>query len=276
MSHQRLEHVGVCRYEDVFLHELLHGRESKLVVCIVMEFCEKGDLAGAIGHHRDRRTPIPERLLSKWMHDMCQALKYIHAAGVLHRDLKSPNIFVTRDGAVKLGDFGLARQVTGDIRSRVGTPCYLAPEVLQSDSYAEPADVWGCGCIAFEAVTLSFLWDRKGLLAVQVLSEAVNEAKLPSLYSLEFRTLVTQMLDKTPHRRPSVSACISVFARCLAGNGGGGSSRQGPADEQQPDVRRVGGEGGGKPRIRKRDEAMNGVHAAVEAGGLLWVRVVLL
>ena len=47
--------------------------------------------------------------------------------------------------------------------------CYLAPEVLQSDSYAEPADAWGAGCIAFEAITLCFLWDRKGMLAVQVM-----------------------------------------------------------------------------------------------------------
>jgi NIMA (never in mitosis gene a)-related kinase len=60
-----------------------------------------------------------------------QALRYIHERGIMHRDLKSPNIFLTRAGAVKLGDFGFARQVTHDIRrffflkSRVGTPCYL-------------------------------------------------------------------------------------------------------------------------------------------------------
>ena len=108
---QRLDHVGVCKYEDVFLHEQQHGRERKLVVCIVMEFCEKGDLAGAIGHHRDRRTPIPEPLLARWLQQIMQALSYVHSCGVLHRDLKSPNIFITRHDTVKLGDFGLARQV---------------------------------------------------------------------------------------------------------------------------------------------------------------------
>ena len=65
----RVHTNSVVRYEDVFLHE----QASKLVVCIVMEFCEKGDLAGAIGHHRDRRTPIPERQLLKWLHEMFEA-----------------------------------------------------------------------------------------------------------------------------------------------------------------------------------------------------------
>ena len=84
--------------------------------------------------------------------------------------------------------------VTGDIRSRVGTPCYLAPEVLQSDSYAEPADVWGAGCCLFEAITLCFLWDRKGMLGVQVLSDAINASKLPPHYSSTLRSLVESML----------------------------------------------------------------------------------
>ena len=65
----RVHTNSVVRYEDVFLHE----QASKLVVCIVMEFCEKGDLAVAIGHHRDRRTPIPERQLLKWLHEMFEA-----------------------------------------------------------------------------------------------------------------------------------------------------------------------------------------------------------
>jgi serine/threonine protein kinase len=267
---QRLEHAGVCRYEDVFLSEEKHGRESKLVVCIVMEFCERGDLAGAIGSHRDRRAPIPERQLAKWLLEMFQALQYIHSAGVLHRDLKSPNIFLTRHNTVKLGDFGLARQVTGDIRTKVGTPCYLAPEVLQSDSYAEPADAWGAGCIAFEAMTLSFLWDRKGLLAVQVLSEAINAGKLPLHFSTDMRCMVARLLDKDPRCRPSVPECIATLTRCVGAGGQGQpvQPQQQPPQQQPPPPAAAAGGGnagtGEKPRPRKRD----GVNAAVEAAKL--------
>jgi serine/threonine protein kinase len=108
--HSNTSCSSICRYEDVFLHELLQGYQKKLVVCIVMEFCEKGDLAGAIGYHRDRRTPIPEKQLAQWAKEIFEGLEYIHGAGVLHRDLKSPNIFIARNGSIKLGDFGLARQ----------------------------------------------------------------------------------------------------------------------------------------------------------------------
>ena len=273
---QRLEHIGVCRYEDVFLSEQKQGRDSKLVVCIIMEFCERGDLAGAIGSHRDRRAPIPERQLAKWLLEVMQALAYIHAAGVLHRDLKSPNIFITLQNTAKLGDFGLARQVTGDIRTKVGTPCYLAPEVLQSDSYAEPADAWGVGCIAFEAMTLSFLWDRKGLLAVQVMSEALNAQKLPLHFSTEFRCMVAQLLDKDPIRRPSVADCIATLSRCVGAGGQVPPVQQAkpPPPVAVPNVaagqgaRPAGTEASQKPRQRKRDEAIGSVHAAVEAAKL--------
>ena len=169
--------------------------------------------------------------------------------------------------------------VTGDIRSRVGTPCYLAPEVLQSDSYAEPADVWGAGCCLFEAITLCFLWDRKGMLGVQVLSDAITASKLPPNYSSDMRAIVSQMLDKTPSRRPTVSTCLAAFARCIAG--GSGAARPGPPDEQQPQMLPHARAGGGKGdqqqqqqqqqqqvKPRKRDEAMNGVHAAVQAAKL--------
>jgi hypothetical protein len=275
---QRLAHVGVCRFEDVFLHEQMHGREKKLVVCIVMEYCEKGDLAGAIQYHRKCRTPIPEVQLAKWMHELFEGLSYMHAAGVLHRDLKTPNIFITRDGKLKLGDFGLARHIGGDIRSRVGTPCYLAPEVCQGDSYAEPADVWGAGCISLEAATLSFLWERKGVLAMQVLSEPVQATKLPLHYSVDFRALVSSMLDKSPKRRPTVSACIAVCARCCALPAREKPRQPPPGDTHARDIN--GGKGvhdgahvlranvgGEQPRVWRqlKDQPQHNVHAAVAA-----------
>ena len=278
---QRLEHTNICRYEDVFLDEQRHGHDKKLVVCIVMEFCEKGDLSHAINHFRGvRRSAIPEAQLARWLHDICEGLRYVHAAGVLHRDLKTPNIFISRDGKVKLGDFGLARQVTAEIRSRVGTPCYLAPEVMQSDSYSESADVWGAGCIALEAVTLTFLWERKGVLAAQVLSEPVTAQKLPPHYSEALRSIICSMLDKTPQSRPSVAACVAAFARFAAAAAAPARAPQQRGAQQatpamkQPDLRHgpvvVAGtdnlhEEPGQGGNCKQDAAIDGVHAAVEA-----------
>eukprot|EP00961_Rhodomonas_salina_P013990 187466-Rhodomonas_salina.1 len=127
----KLEHPGIVKYEDVFLHEKRDHGVMKIVVCIVMEFCERGDLAHAIGDCKQRNQPIPQHVVVRWLKDMFSGLAFLHKQKLMHRDLKGMNIFISRDGSLKLGDFGLARQVAKDVRSKVGTPCYLAPEVLQ-------------------------------------------------------------------------------------------------------------------------------------------------
>ena len=63
----------------------------------------------------------------------------------------------------------------------MGTPCYLAPEMLQNEDYGPPVDAWGAGCVLLEMLTLSFLWDRKGLLALHVLTRPVMEHDFPQV-----------------------------------------------------------------------------------------------
>jgi serine/threonine protein kinase len=157
---QRLSHIGIVKYEDVFLDEHVEKQTGakKLAVCIVMELCEMGDLTAYLKDMRDvKRCPVAEPTVFAWIEEMSSALAYIHSQKILHRDLKPLNIFISRN-SVKIGDFGLARNVIADRMSRVGTPCYLAPEVLNSELYAEEADIWGLGCIALEMLSLNFLW----------------------------------------------------------------------------------------------------------------------
>lgn len=71
--------------------------------------------------------------------------------------------------------------------SRVGTPCYLAPEILFSDSYDEAVDVWGLGCIMFEVVSLDFLWERKGMLGAAVRETPLTMADINGNVSIPAR-----------------------------------------------------------------------------------------
>lgn len=96
---------------------------------------------------------------------------------------------------MKIGDFGLARQAVADRMSRVGTPCYLAPEVLNSESYGEAADVWGLGCILLEVLSLNFLWEEKGLLAIKVMQTPLTVQQMSGKYSEPLRHLVVQCLN---------------------------------------------------------------------------------
>ncbi len=126
-----LKHEHIVQYIDVFPHDL---GSNMLAVCTVMEFCECGDLAEHMKMLRVKQHPyLPEPVLRLWLEQLLRALEYLHSAGVLHRDIKPHNVFMTSAGNLKLGDFGLATALArGKIRSRVGTPSYIAPEVLQT------------------------------------------------------------------------------------------------------------------------------------------------
>jgi serine/threonine protein kinase len=97
------------------------------------------------------------------------ALERLHAQRLIHRDIKPQNVFMTTQGTLKLGDFGLATSIAeGRARERVGTPSYIAPEVLEHAGYGPAVDVWGVGCLAMEMMTLAFLSERDdGMLAMQ-------------------------------------------------------------------------------------------------------------
>lgn len=99
--------------------------------------------------------------LSEWeaqriFKQLADAMLCLHVQDVVHRDLKPANILLTEAGDVKLADFGLARtfdQQDDLMRTKVGTPYYLAPEVLESRPYDEKADLWSAGVILFQLIS---------------------------------------------------------------------------------------------------------------------------
>ena len=100
---------------------------------IVMEFCEGGDLYNFINNQRGRL--LPERTILKFFAQMCRALQFIHSKKILHRDIKSQNIFLSSGNVLKIGDFGIAKILQGThdyARTCIGTPFYLSPEVWEN------------------------------------------------------------------------------------------------------------------------------------------------
>lgn len=137
----------------------------------------------------------------------------VHDKKVLHRDLKSANVFLTGSGVVKLGDFGVSRvlSATQELASTfVGTPYYLSPELLENKPYNSSSDVWAYGCIVYEMCTFAHPFEAVDFpsLAVRILNAEPPELPQP-LYSKELSALVAGMLRKNPAKRTTLKEVLS-------------------------------------------------------------------
>ncbi|XP_027646488.1 serine/threonine-protein kinase Nek3 isoform X3 [Falco biarmicus] len=143
----KMKHPNIVAYKESF--------EAGGHLYIVMEYCDDGDLMQKIKHQRGNL--FPEEKILHWFVQMCLGVKHIHDKRVLHRDIKSKNIFLTQNGKVKLGDFGSARLLAHPVSyacTYVGTPYYVPPEIWENTPYNNKSDIWSLGCILYELCTL--------------------------------------------------------------------------------------------------------------------------
>jgi len=180
-------------------------------LCIVMDFAEGGDLAGAIDRTRRGRRQFEEGKLLQWMAQAFLALKYTHDRHVLHRDLKPQNMFLTANGTLKIGDFGIAKVMEGTAavaKTAIGTPYYLAPEMCKERPYAWPADVWAMGVILYELCALRVPFDGANLpqLIANIMRAPVPA--IPARYSREVQVLGSELLSRDYKRRPKADQVL--------------------------------------------------------------------
>lgn len=147
---KRFPHGNIIRLLDVF--------ESGRDLVTVLEYCKGGDLSARVRVLAGRGRGLADAEILAVLSQVASALEHIHAHGVVHRDVKSLNVFLVDDDAdavrsCKLGDFGVCKVVPvgGHAETRgVGTPAYMAPEVLMGARYGSGADMWSLGVMAYE------------------------------------------------------------------------------------------------------------------------------
>ena len=119
-----------------------------------------GDLFQVIQSANGRH--FKEDLILDWFIQIALALKHVHDNNILHRDLKTQNIFVTKQNIIKLGDFGIAKVLsTGKefAKTVIGTPYSLSPEICEDEPYNQKSDIWALGCVLYELTTLKHAFE---------------------------------------------------------------------------------------------------------------------
>ena len=128
----------------------MRGRRHAAVAAGDAEHRDGSTLAAVVAEHAEEGRRVDGGRIWRWLAQLGSALQYLHARRILHRDLKTENVFLDADDNLKLGDFGIARSLstqTALAATVVGTPAYMSPEVINSDEYGEPADAWAVGVV---------------------------------------------------------------------------------------------------------------------------------
>ncbi|KAI5117925.1 hypothetical protein M0805_002004 [Coniferiporia weirii] len=138
---KNLNHANIVKYKGfVKTREFLY---------IILEFCENGSL-----HNICKKFgKFPENLVAVYISQVLEGLVYLHDQGVIHRDIKGANILTNKDGCVKLADFGVAsKATTGSAKDDavVGSPYWMAPEVIEQSGATTASDIWSVGCVVIE------------------------------------------------------------------------------------------------------------------------------
>ncbi|KAA6371556.1 MAG: putative MAP kinase kinase family domain protein, partial [Streblomastix strix] len=173
-------------------------------MCLIMEFCSQGDLRKFILELQ--KKPLKERLMHFWaiLSQMIRALDFMHSQGVVHRDIKPENIFVMEDGSVRLGDFGLAKEISSqDYATMAGTKVYMAAEVWQSKKTDYASDIFSVGIVAAELVTGKHPYESGTEQGTIERIKKGQASELPEFVPPEMKELITSMLCNEAKKRPT-------------------------------------------------------------------------
>ncbi|KAF7967067.1 hypothetical protein HWV62_35967 [Athelia sp. TMB] len=208
-----LHHEHIVRYHDRYV-----DRDAGILY-IMMEYCGGGDLSTVIKQAQKHNRPIPEDTIWLYFMQILQALCHCHhpnshmrpgatgvegegskRAQILHRDLKPDNVFLDENNTVKLGDFGLSKQLAqaSFANTYVGTPYYMSPELMQEKAYDSKSDIWSLGCLIYELCALK---------------PPFHEAKTHAELSVFIRPSASQLLQ---HERLDLVLKVSETEKMLA------------------------------------------------------------
>jgi len=200
-----LRHPNIIEYIGV--------ERSKDVVSIFLEYVS----AGSIQSMLKKFGAFSEPMVRAYTRQIVDGLAYLHLNSICHRDIKGANILCANDGVIKLADFGASKKLadvcnnsTG-LRSLVGTPYMMAPEVIKQSGHGVKADIWSLGCVVIEMGTGLPPWSqfKDRMAAMFHIANAKGPPELPETFSSPLRSFIAQCMELDPKARPNAEDLVA-------------------------------------------------------------------
>jgi len=194
----------VVSYKEAFFDE----KDNTL--CIVMEFADRGDLYQKIVEHKKTAKFFEESDIWRIFIQLVKGLKALHDLKILHRDMKSANVFLFSNGSAKLGDLNVSKVARRGLGyTQTGTPYYASPEVWKDKPYDNKSDVWSLGCVLYEMITLKPPFraqDMEGLFNKVCKGQY---SRIPDRFSDDLFQVVQFLLQVNSSSRPSCEQILN-------------------------------------------------------------------
>ena len=177
-------------------------------IYILMEYCDGENLKSFINKYMDNNMLIEENILYNIVKQICKGIKEIHNKKIVHRDLKPENIFINGKMDIKIGDFGISKQL--DLyksvelsKSKLGTDYYIAPEILDNGIFNEKSDIWSLGCIIYELFNLSMYFNDKIYKEIKKINS--------DIYDNKWQILIDSLLQPYYKKRFDINQVIQFL-----------------------------------------------------------------
>ena len=200
---RRLDHPNIVKY---YGSDYLDG-----YLCITMEYIAKGSMRTYIINNGE----LSSELAKQCLFDILTGISYLHSKKIIHRDLKAANVLCTTDGHMKIADFGVSKQIAtlqSGARSHVGTPYWMAPEVIHCVTYNDKVDIWGVGATAFEFISgkppFFHMSPMQALFRIGRVKDMTKELKFSDEVDESLKDFILKCVQLSPEQRPSADDAL--------------------------------------------------------------------
>ena len=200
-----LKHPNIIEFRKAFFDKPSNSLN------LIFEFPNNGNLLNKINYAIKNNMHMEECIIWNVLTQMLHGLNYLHKKGIIHRNLTSKNIFLTKLRLVKITDFTVCCKLENNKKAltQVGTPFYTAPEIWNEEPYNYKCDIWSLGCIIYEMASLSLPFNGN---TIELLYENIMAKKmkpLPVFYSENLKNIINNMLTFDPSKRPSADILLN-------------------------------------------------------------------